>query len=358
MERQLVQLITGLLRLGHEVTVIGRVCDLPAGAEVSFHRVPGPGRPFLIAYPWFLIAGSIAVRRHRRGIVQATGAIILNRVETIAIHYVHQAGVATPSRTTPLTRLYIRLVAALDKVCERICFALNPTAIFVCVSDGVADEMRRYFPGARERIMTIQNGVDLEAFSPGARAGEAAALRERLGIAPERCCAAFVGSEWERKGLEPAIRALAEAAEWDLIVAGGGDRERYEQLARGLGVDSRIHWLGVTRDVPLVLEAANALVFPSTYEAFPLVALEAAAAGLAILATPVNGVRELIEDGRSGFLIDRDAGSIAERLRRLGADPALRAAIGGAAREAALGFSWDRMVERHHELYERLAAER
>ncbi len=356
MERQLVQLITGLRRLGHEVTVIGRVCELPAGSGVSFRRVPGPGRPFLLAYPWFLLAGTIAVARWRRGVVQSTGAIVLNDVDAIAVHYVHQAGIATPSRATRLSRPYIRAVAQLNKVCERLCYGLSRRALFLCVSDGVAEEMRRYFPRAAERVLTIHNGVDLEAFAPGARAGEASELRARLGIAPERCTAAFVGSEWERKGLGPAIRALAAAPAWDLVVAGGGDRARYEALAATLGVEARVHWLGVSRDVPLVLALADALVFPSAYEAFPLVALEAAASGLPILATPVNGVRELIVDGESGFLISQDPASIAARLQQLAVDPGLRASMGQAVREAVLEFSWDRMVQRHHELYERLAS--
>jgi len=356
MERQLVQLISGLRRLGHPVTVIGRVCELPPGVEVAFHRVRGPGRPFLIAYPWFLLAGSAAVRRHRRGIVQATGAIVLNQVDAIAVHYCHQSGIATPARATRLTRLYILAVAALNKLSERFCYGIQRTATFVCVSDGVAEEIRSSFPAAAGRVITIHNGVDTDAFAPGSRREDAAALRARLGIAPGRLTAAFVGSEWERKGLDPAIRALARAPQWDLIVAGGGDRERYERLAGELGVAGRVHWLGVTRDVPLVLAAANALVFPSAYEAFPLVALEAAASGLAVLATPVNGVRELIADGESGLLITTEPELIAARLRELAEDPALRAQIGAAARRAVLEFSWERMVRRHHELYQRLAA--
>jgi len=354
MERQLVQLISGLRRLGHPVTVIGRVCELPPGVDVTFRRVPGPGRPFLIAYPWFLLAGSLATRRWRRGVVQATGAIVLDQVDAIAVHYCHQAGIATPRRATPLTRLYIAAVTLLDKVGERLCYRIQRTARFVCVSDGVADEIRAHFPAAADRVITIHNGVDTDAFAPGARAEEAAALRAGLGIAADRLAAAFVGSEWERKGLEPAIRALADAPQWDLIVAGGGDRERYERLARELGVADAIHWLGVTRDVPLALAAADALVFPSTYEAFPLVALEAAASGLPILATPVNGVRELIVDGESGFLISAEPGSIAGRLRELAEDPPLRRRVGEAARQAVLQFSWDRMVRAHHELYERV----
>ncbi len=354
MERQLVQLIAGLRRQGHTVTVIARVCELPPGVDVTFHRVPGPGRPFMIAYPWFLLAGSLAVRRWRRGVVQATGAIVLNQLDTIAVHYCHQAGIATPSRATRLGRGYIVAVAVMNRLSEKLVYGIQRRARFVCVSEGVAEEIRRFFPAAAERVVTIHNGVDLDAFAPGARATEAAALRRRLGIAPDRPAAAFVGSEWERKGLEPAIRALAQAPEWDLIVAGGGDRGHYEALARELGVAAGVHWLGVTKDVSLALAAADALVFPSTYEAFPLVALEAAAAGLPILATPVNGVRELIEDGRSGFLVAAEAGSIAVRLRELAADEELRRRLGAAARDSVMRFSWERMVRRHHELFQSL----
>jgi UDP-glucose:(heptosyl)LPS alpha-1,3-glucosyltransferase len=141
-------------------------------------------------------------------------------------------------------------------------------------------------------------------------------------------------------------------------VAGGGDQEAYRELARTLGVESSIHWLGVTRDVPLVYEMADALVFPSSYEAFPLVILEAAASGLAILTTPVNGVRELLNDGESGLLISQEPSVIAERLELLAGDRELRERIGRGARKAVLQFSWERMVDSHHELYERLAQER
>lgn len=115
-----------------------------------------------------------------------------------------------------------------------------------------------------------------------------------------------------------------------------------------------VHWLGVTRNVPAVYELADAFVFPSSYEAFPLVALEAAASGLPLLATPVNGVRELIRDGQAGFLIARDPAAIAERLRQLAADPALRREMGGAARRAVERFSWSAMVAKHHDLYRQL----
>ncbi|HXB65452.1 MAG TPA: glycosyltransferase family 4 protein [Solirubrobacteraceae bacterium] len=359
MERVLSELILGLRALGHPVTVISRTCRLPPEAGVTFHRVRGPSRPFLLAYPWFVLAGSLAVRCHRRGVVQATGAIVLNPVDVIAVHYCHQVGPAQASRAGALYRAHVKLVRAVKRNAERLCYRANPRATFVCVSEGVAAEMRAHYPELGARLLTIHNGVDTERFVPGARAGDATALRRRLGIGAGRLVAAFVGSEWERKGLEPAIRALALAPGWNLVVAGDGDRERYRQLADSLGVGAAVHWLGVTSDVELVYALADAFVLPSRYETFSLVTFEAAASGLAILAAPVSGVRELIDDGTNGFLISPDDPErIATRLRELAADPALRARLGRAARESSLRFSWHAMAQAHHSLYTRLAGER
>jgi glycosyltransferase involved in cell wall biosynthesis len=351
MERVLTELALGLRRRGYEVTVIAYACELPAGSGVKFHRVRGPSRPFVLSYPWFMLAGTVAVRRWRRGLVLATGAIILNHVDLVAIHYCHHVGPATPSRASWPFRLNAKVSAMLGRAAERVCFPLNRPRWLVCVSDGVAEEIREHFPAYAQRTITIPNGVDVDAFAPGSREEEVAALREALAIDPRRSVAIFVGSEWQRKGLEPAIRALALAEDWLLLVVGGGDRARYEALAEQLGVTDAIRWIGVSRDVAPLYQLADVFVFPTSYEAFPLVALEAAASGLPILATPVNGVRELVSDGVNGFLIAADPGDIAARLRMLADDPALLERLGRAAREAALEYSWEKMVERHHRLY-------
>jgi glycosyltransferase involved in cell wall biosynthesis len=355
MERQLSELVVGLQRLGHQLTVIARTCELPASAGVVFHRVRGPSRPFLIAYPWFMVAGSLAVRRWRRGVVQATGAIVLNPLDVVAVHYCHQVGPATPSRATWLFRAHIRMIGILKRTGERVCFRVNRAAAFVCVSEGVAEEIREHYPAVADRVLTIHNGVDTASFAPGVSHSEAHAMRSALDIAEKRLVAVFVASEWERKGLAPLIHALALAPDWDLVVAGGGDEEHYRELADSVGVGEAVHWLGITRDVQLVYELADAFVLPSSYETFSLVSFEAAASGLPILATPVNGVRELVKDGQNGFLISQEPRVIAERLGQLAADPALRRRLGQAARRSALEFGSEKMVAKHHELYSRLA---
>ncbi|HEX4466476.1 MAG TPA: glycosyltransferase family 4 protein, partial [Solirubrobacteraceae bacterium] len=305
--------------------------------------------------PWFMLAGSLTLRRRRRGIVQATGAIVLNRVDVIAVHYCHRVGPANPSRASFAYRLHTRAIALVNRVAEWLCYRPRQAPAFVCVSEGVADEMRRFYPSTASRVRTIYNGVDTDLFRPGARRQDARGLRATLSIPADGLAAAFVGSEWERKGLAAAIRALALAPEWQLLVAGAGEQHRYRTLAAELEVAERVHWLGVTSDVQLVYAACDAFVLPTSYETFSLVTFEAAASGLAVLATPVNGVRELIEDGENGFLIDRDPERIAELLRRLAENEELRSRLGRAARESALRFSWQRMVAGHHELYAELA---
>ncbi|HWD11457.1 MAG TPA: glycosyltransferase family 4 protein [Solirubrobacteraceae bacterium] len=356
MERQLAELALGLRRAGDNVTVIAHECALPTDSGVVFHRVRGPSRPFLLGYPWFMVFGSLAVRRWRRGVLQVTGAIVLNRADVVAVHYCHQVGSITPSRNGWLFRAHVKAMAAISRLGERLIFARNTTARFVCVSNGVAEEIRDSHPRVRDRVLTIYNGVDTTAFAPGAHRRAAHELRARLGIPGNRLVAVFVGSEWKRKGLAAAIEALASAPGWELVVAGAGDRASYGARAEALGVGEAVHWLGEVSDVEAVYEMADAMVLPSSYETFSLVTFEAAASGLAVLATPVNGVRELIEDARNGFLITQEPAVIAERLRQLSADPALRARLGEAARESALSFTWERMVREHDELYARMAS--
>jgi UDP-glucose:(heptosyl)LPS alpha-1,3-glucosyltransferase len=351
MERQLAKLALGLRERGHHVTVIAHECELPTSAGVVFHRVPGPSRPFLIGYPWFMLFGSLVLWRRRRGVVQATGAIVINKVDVIAVHYCHQVGVVTPSRSNRLYRIHVRAMGLLSRLGERACFRVNRGARFLCVSEGVADEIREHYPELSDRVLTIHNGVDTDTFAPGRHSEQAHAMRAEAAIADGRLVAAFVGSEWQRKGLSAAIEALAQAPDWDLVVAGAGDQAHYQQLADSLGVGAAVHWLGVVRDVQAVYELADAFVLPSSYETFSLVTFEAAASGLAILACPVNGVRELIEDGSNGFLIRQDPHEIAQRLGQLATDPALRARLGQGARQAALQFSWERMLSEHEELY-------
>ena len=358
MERVLSELILGLRARGDRVTVIARTCELPEGSGVNFHRVPGPSRPFLLAYPWFLLSASLTTARRARGVLQVTGGIVLNRADVVSVHYCHQVGPANPSRAGALYRANIQLVRIAKRLSERAAFRRDRGAVFACVSEGVAEEVREHYPPLARHVIAIHNGVDLERFEPGRWSDQARAERERLGVDERELVALFVGGEWERKGLRPAIEALAGAPGWTLAVAGDGDRSHFEALARSLGVFDRIRWLGVRREVAPLYAMADAFLLPTSYETFSLATFEAAASGVPLLVTPVNGVRELLEPGVNGFFIDRRPDGISEALRQLSGEPERRLEMGRAARGSSLRFSWENTVELHRRLYRRLAGGR
>jgi UDP-glucose:(heptosyl)LPS alpha-1,3-glucosyltransferase len=101
--------------------------------------------------------------------------------------------------------------------------------------------------------------------------------------------------------------------------------------------------------------ASDAFVLPTTYEAFPLVSLEAAASGLPMLVTRVNGVEDFLLDGVTGWFVERDSADIAGRLNELRTDPARAIQMAVRAREAAGRYSWEAMAHRYLSLYDQVA---
>jgi glycosyltransferase involved in cell wall biosynthesis len=358
MERQISRLVSGLLDAGHAVTIVARSCELPPRENFEFVRVRAPHKPFAVYYPWFMLAAAAALRRARRGVLHATGAIVLSRADLSTVHFCHHAyqaveGQADRRQPTAMHRLNGSIARLMSRFAERLCYRPRWCRQLVAVSGGVASEVERFLPAARGSVSVIPNGVDRDRFRPDASVRRE--LRAELGIGDDELVALFVGGDWERKGLRLAIEALTCAPEWRLLVVGEGDRELHQRIAEDAGVAERVTFAGKRTDTERFYGGADAFVLATAYEAFPLVALEAAASGLAMVCTRVNGVEDLIEHETSGLLVDRDSPSIGAALGRLSEDPAVRARLGAAARRATEDYDWQRVVERYSDLYSQQA---
>jgi UDP-glucose:(heptosyl)LPS alpha-1,3-glucosyltransferase len=348
MELQLTELISGLLDRDYRVTVIASNCALPPHPGLRWIRVWGPTRPFAIAYPWFLVAATVLARLRGRGLVHSTGAMTLGHSALSTVHYCHHAaanleGFARTSKPGRLYELNAWIANLLSVWAERWCYGPRQVEVLVAVSQGVVRELDRYFPKLRGRILEIPNGVDTERFAPGPESDG------------EEMEAVFVGGDFERKGLPHAIEAIALSPGTRLTVVGPGDASSYRELAERLGVADRVTFAGQSSDTAPWYAKADVFLLPTAYEAAPLVTYEAAASGLPLLVTPVNGVEDFLQDGSNGWFIERDGEQIAGHLRRLAADPELRAKMGRQAREDSLRFSWQRVVDQYCELYDRLS---
>ncbi len=358
MELTLTHLINACLRRGLRVTVIAYACELTPHPSLRVIRVPGPARPFVLGYPWFMLVGGLLTWRHRRGVLHATGAIVPNRVDVATVHFCHNArpfSDARQSRPTFWHALNARIGALLARAGENLCYGPRRTRHLIAISAGGAREARRFFPALADALTVIPHGVDRETFRPDPTIR--AEVRARLSKGEGELLALFVGGDWGRKGLRHAIDALPLAPGWRLVVAGSGDRMNMQAYAYEIGVGDRVTFLGVVQRPASLFAAADCFVLPTAYETFSLVTHEAAAAGLPLLVTRVNGVEELIEPGINGWFVEPRGDDIAASMGALADDPGLRRRMGTAAREASAGYGWCRAMSAHLELYSRLLVE-
>jgi UDP-glucose:(heptosyl)LPS alpha-1,3-glucosyltransferase len=161
------------------------------------------------------------------------------------------------------------------------------------------------------------------------------------------------------KGLEFAIRALAEMkTQAYLLVVGGDTQAPFKRLAEQLHVSDRVIFAGSRSDLPEIYPAADAFVLPTLYETFALVCLEAMASGLPVLASPVGGIEDYLVDGANGFHIQRDPAEIAGKLDLVLNDSSLHARLRESGLATAQDYSWDKIARQYLNLFNELLAER
>lgn len=212
-----------------------------------------------------------------------------------------------------------------------------------------------------DRIEIAPPGVDHAFFSPGSRRGARRALN-----LPERIpVLLFVGRIQPLKGLGVAIDALAELRrdhpDACLVVVGGpsgpeGEREEAacRASAQASGVADAIRWVAPQPHHVLstYYRAADAVVMPSRSESFGMVALEAAACGIPVVAAAVGGLRSIVVDGTTGRLIDsRDPGEFAAAIAGLLDDATWATSVGNRAAEWARGYTWPTVAARLRRVY-------
>ena len=242
---------------------------------------------------------------------------------------------------------------------SRIFVLEQPGRIRIVVSKGLKRDFVRHYGQSAEDILVVSNGVDLAKFHPHNKGLYREEIRDRHHLAPGDFVALFVGSYWGRKGLQYAIQALALVPREDvkLVVVGKWlAQESYLEMARKGGVEDRVVFAGNSKEVYKYYAASDVFLLPTGYEAFPLTSLEAAASGLPILITKVNGVDEWLVDNHNGLFIQQDAEDIATKLQTLLADAELAAMLGDNARRTAEKYSWDAMISKMLEVYQQVAS--
>jgi glycosyltransferase involved in cell wall biosynthesis len=250
---------------------------------------------------------------------------------------VHGADVDRYVTSSPAQRLLLRLV-------------IRGAAGVVACSEAMARDTVAVFPAARGKVTHVHNGLDLADFGDPK---EASAISGPFVLS--------ICRQVEKKGVDTLLRAFAllgrDFPHLTLVVVGGGrELEKNQALARSLGIDERVAFLGRmehARVVPYLAECALVVV-PSRAEPFGLVVLEAACYRKGIVATRVGGIPEIVADEVSALLVEaNDPAAMAARMARLLRDPDLSGRLGERAHQILTSrFLWQHRVHDYIAAYE------
>jgi len=240
------------------------------------------------------------------------------------------------------------------------------TARFADRMIAVSPEVREYHLAKTgvpsEKMMVIENGVDVSAFSGYEE--EARQIRAEFGLSESAPVFGIIGRLKPQKDLTTFLKAAAELLIKQpdarfLVVGDGPLRGELELLAKNLDLFPSLIFTGLRKDVPAIMKAIDVLVLSSLWEGLPVILLEAMAASRPVVSTAVDGVKGVVIPDETALLVETGSPSaLADACYRLAGDLELRNKMGKAGLQRVTKlYSIDVMIDRISELYEELLAE-
>jgi phosphatidylinositol alpha-1,6-mannosyltransferase len=346
--RHVLELANSLEHIGHEVTVLTREGGSSQGvkAEVvevgyvdlrqdvlnSYSAMPGfvnylrrNGEEFDIVHGHGLLGSSQVFSR------------FLGFNDTSFVYTLH--GVSSEHTS----RKWLEPVAKMLFLPEK--FTVNRADRLIAVSKDAKERAIEHYGIDEGKLEVVYNGVDIERFR------SVSDFEDKI---------LFVGHMASRKGPQILLESFDlisdDYPELELVMVGGGRmKPELQERAVEKGLENRVQFLeGIDEDKLVRLYSESIFVLPSSYEGLGMVYVEAMSCGSPVIGCDNSAVPEVIADGETGFLAERDAGSIADKLRRILEDPELREKMGKKGREKAETWSWNRIAEDTEAVYEKV----
>lgn len=340
--------------LGHDVRRFG-----PHEAGCGSLSSPGPGLRGRLRLAgrvvWFSTVGTVRARRVIRGLPPGSVTVCHNDALAGDVYINHGLlTTAMKARGRFIWRMARNPLHLFTSVRDRYRYRTGVHRVVVSLSEADRRTLTHHYGLSRRAAVVIPNGVHLDRYSPASPA-ERSEARRALGIPQDVRVAVFVGHEYDRKGLPLLLGALIGLPDHHAVVV-GGTAEQVRLARKGLAPDlaSRVHWLGRRPDAREALSASDVLVLPSAYEANPLVVLEALAAGLQVVTTPVGSVPELLTNDEVSRIVERTAEGVQGGLAGLAAADLAPETVRDRARSIAATQSWDLVAAEYLKLFERI----
>jgi glycosyltransferase involved in cell wall biosynthesis len=359
-ERRIAEWISRLPR-EHEIHIYSqRVEDLDL-TRMQWHRIPRIPGPHLVNFLWWFAANHLwrwwdaRFRGLQHDLVYTAGTNCLD-ADLISVHIVFAEFYprvapelrlfGNPVRFWPRLvhrRLYYQLIIFLEGLLYR-----NPNIGLILIARKTAADLKHYY-GRVGGLPVVYIGLDHQIFNPESRLRNRDVSRRELGLKDDQFALLLVGNDWKKKGLVALIEALACLRDLPLglVVAGKDDPAPYARRIHELGLEGRVMFRPPRADVQRYYAAADAYVGPSLEDTFAQPPAEAMACGLPVITTATNGTAEIMTDGVDGFVLEdpNDVVGLADRIRRIYEEPALRTKLSEQAAQTAQNYTWDRNGE-------------
>jgi glycosyltransferase involved in cell wall biosynthesis len=330
------QLALALDSLGHQVHVVAASHpDTPREEikeNIHIHRVRRPYSVFSAYRTRSLLKDLDIIHGHG---ICAYGHLMLNKFPTVVkMHntwlgeferYKNLAGNTNVTRkmdSATMMRAYIKM----DKTCCKRADHL------ICISEVIKAETEKYNID-HGKMTVIHNGIDFARFDIKDN------YRAKLDL--DGTVVGYIGRLEPHKGVESLIKAVKDLDTHLIIVGGGSDEGRLKGLVKKFGIEEKVKFTGYVPydQVPKYYASVDIVVYPTLYEPLGNVVLESMAAGKPIIATNVDGIPEIFEEG-TGFLIKPEQTELEEKLRVLLMNEQLRKKMGEKGKEMVRGHSW------------------
>lgn len=349
-ETQVVRLATGLAERGWQVSVVSMVPKAHNAEALEQRGVPVFSLNMLPGFP------------DPRGVLALVRYLRQHRPTILHAHMVHANLLARVVRLLAPVKVVISTAHNIDEGgrWRELAYRLSDplTNLTTQVSQAGLERYVQVGAVAANKIRFVPNGINTAEFRPDPL--ERLRLRDELGLGQDFVWLA-AGRLTEAKDYPNLLEAFQKVQQRDsrLLIGGTGELlEPLKTLAQNLGIAERVGFLGLRKDMPSLMNAADGFVLSSAWEGLPMVLLEASACGLPMVATDVGGNREAVHQGVTGFLVPpKDSTRLASAMSKLMAlPPSQRRQMGEAARKFVQeSYSLESVLSQWEAIYHQLS---
>ncbi len=355
-------LVEHLADAGHEVHIFAITWNADThNSNIHFHKVPALACNSFFRDFTFAVSSFFLLNKQKKDfdIIQSHDKTLCQDIyragDGCHIEWLKQRWkrIGFAGKVSILLNPYHWLILTL----ERLIFRMHRFKKIIAISDMVKKNVMDNYGISSADIEVIYNGVDVDRFSPQNKKKYKSEIREKHGLKDDDFVVLFVGSGFERKGVKYLIQAAESVSgQISLMIVGKGPESEFKKIS----ARQKIIYCGPQKDIDKYYAAADMFVFPTMYEPFGNVHLEALASGLPVITTKNSGASEIIKDGIHGFVVQEpeDYISIAEKITILLNDKDKLESISQNARQLAEEFTFKKHIGKIKKLYDTLTINR